>query len=146
MLLIHCPYCQEDRAELEFRNGDEAHIIRPENIAEISDADRKTLSTALGIREGRAEIYDMKGNSWGAGTQVHGRLMEYTRSGSEYAKVFRSASTGEVLARWDEKGREVTVGVGDDGDGLVDVVEDDHAVVEGEAQVGQAAVVRGRGG
>ncbi len=33
------------------------------------------------------------------------------------------------------------MGVGDDGDGLVDVVEDDHAVVEGEAQVGQAAVV-----
>ena len=37
MLLIHCPYCQEDRAELEFRNGDEAHILRPENITEISD-------------------------------------------------------------------------------------------------------------
>jgi sarcosine oxidase, subunit delta len=37
MLLIHCPYCQEDRAELEFRNGDEAHILRPKNITEISD-------------------------------------------------------------------------------------------------------------
>ena len=37
MLLIHCPYCQEDRAELEFRIGDEAHILRPENITEISD-------------------------------------------------------------------------------------------------------------
>jgi sarcosine oxidase subunit delta len=39
MLLIHCPYCNEERPELEFRNGDEAHIIRPENIAEISDAE-----------------------------------------------------------------------------------------------------------
>ena len=37
MLLIHCPYCEEDRPELEFRNAGEAHIARPENIAEISD-------------------------------------------------------------------------------------------------------------
>jgi sarcosine oxidase subunit delta len=37
MLLIHCPYCDEDRPELEFRNAGEAHIARPENIAEISD-------------------------------------------------------------------------------------------------------------
>ena len=39
MLLIHCPYCDEDRPELEFRNAGEAHIARPENIAEISDED-----------------------------------------------------------------------------------------------------------
>jgi len=38
----------------------------------------------------------------------------------------------------------IDVGVGHGGDRLVDVVEDDHAVVEGEAEVGQAAVVRGR--
>ena len=37
MLLIHCPYCREDRPELEFRNAGEAHIARPENMAEISD-------------------------------------------------------------------------------------------------------------
>lgn len=37
MLLIHCPYCQEERPELEFRNTGEAHIVRPANIAEISD-------------------------------------------------------------------------------------------------------------
>ncbi|MFB2550297.1 sarcosine oxidase subunit delta [Ensifer soli] len=37
MLLIHCPYCEEDRSELEFRAAGEAHIARPENIAEISD-------------------------------------------------------------------------------------------------------------
>ena len=29
MLLIHCPYCDEDRPELEFRNAGEAHIARP---------------------------------------------------------------------------------------------------------------------
>lgn len=37
MLLIHCPYCQEERPELEFRNAGEAHIERPKNIAAISD-------------------------------------------------------------------------------------------------------------
>ncbi|WP_425417113.1 sarcosine oxidase subunit delta [Oricola indica] len=37
MLLIHCPYCGEERPELEFRHAGEAHIARPENIAEISD-------------------------------------------------------------------------------------------------------------
>ena len=35
----------------------------------------------------------------------------------------------------------IDVGVGHGRDRLVDVVEDDHAVVEGEAEVGQAAVV-----
>jgi sarcosine oxidase subunit delta len=39
MLLIHCPYCEEDRPELEFHGAGEAHIVRPRNIAEISDAD-----------------------------------------------------------------------------------------------------------
>ncbi len=39
MLLISCPYCLEDRPELEFRNGEEAHIDRPANIAEVSDED-----------------------------------------------------------------------------------------------------------
>jgi sarcosine oxidase subunit delta len=37
MLLIHCPYCEEDRPELEFRNAGEAHIARPQNITGISD-------------------------------------------------------------------------------------------------------------
>ena len=37
MLLIHCPYCQEERSELEFHSAGEAHIARPENIASISD-------------------------------------------------------------------------------------------------------------
>jgi sarcosine oxidase subunit delta len=37
MLLIHCPYCQEDRSELEFRGSGDAHIDRPLDIAAISD-------------------------------------------------------------------------------------------------------------
>ncbi len=39
MLLIFCPYCQEERPETEFRNGEEAHIVRPANFSEISDAE-----------------------------------------------------------------------------------------------------------
>ena len=38
----------------------------------------------------------------------------------------------------------IDVGMSDDGDGLVDVVEDDHAVVEGEAEIRQTAIVRRR--
>ena len=37
MLLIRCPYCEEDRWELEFRWAGEAHIARPENISGITD-------------------------------------------------------------------------------------------------------------
>ncbi|MBX5091320.1 sarcosine oxidase subunit delta [Rhizobium lentis] len=39
MLLIHCPYCQEERSELEFRGAGDAHIARPTDIASISDED-----------------------------------------------------------------------------------------------------------
>jgi sarcosine oxidase, subunit delta len=39
MLLIHCPYCEEDRPELEFRNMGEAHLVRAADLANQSDAD-----------------------------------------------------------------------------------------------------------
>lgn len=39
MLLIRCPYCEEERPELEFRHAGEAHIARAPNLAEISDDD-----------------------------------------------------------------------------------------------------------
>ncbi len=38
MLLIHCPYCDEDRPELEFRHAGEAHVARPAG-ADVSDVD-----------------------------------------------------------------------------------------------------------
>ncbi len=37
MLLIRCPYCEEERPEIEFRGAGEAHIARPTNMTEISD-------------------------------------------------------------------------------------------------------------
>ncbi|SFJ81233.1 sarcosine oxidase subunit delta [Celeribacter neptunius] len=39
MLLIHCPYCDETLPELEFTYAGEAHIDRPENPSEQSDAE-----------------------------------------------------------------------------------------------------------
>jgi sarcosine oxidase subunit delta len=39
MLLIHCPYCGEDRPEIEFRHAGEAHIARSRTIIETSDED-----------------------------------------------------------------------------------------------------------
>ena len=37
MLLIRCPYCEQDRPELEFRNMGEAHIARPAFSEAITD-------------------------------------------------------------------------------------------------------------
>ncbi len=41
MLEIHCPYCHEDRPEVEFSYAGEAHIERPngEESAKMSDAE-----------------------------------------------------------------------------------------------------------
>jgi sarcosine oxidase subunit beta len=37
MLLIPCPYCGENRPEIEFRNGGEAHVARPLDPSSQSD-------------------------------------------------------------------------------------------------------------
>jgi sarcosine oxidase, subunit delta len=39
MLLIHCPYCEQTRPEIEFRYGGEAHIARPADPSALSDAE-----------------------------------------------------------------------------------------------------------
>ena len=39
MLLIHCPYCEMDRPELEFRYGGEAHVARPSDPMATGDQD-----------------------------------------------------------------------------------------------------------
>ncbi len=43
MLLIHCPYCKDDRPELEFSNAGEAHIVRPTNMSDISDTEFEAM-------------------------------------------------------------------------------------------------------
>ncbi|GGB88447.1 sarcosine oxidase subunit delta [Novosphingobium endophyticum] len=37
MLLIHCPYCDEKRPEIEFAYGGEAHIARPHDPSTLND-------------------------------------------------------------------------------------------------------------
>jgi sarcosine oxidase, subunit delta len=37
MLLIHCPYCELERPELEFSYAGEAHIARPLDPSALSD-------------------------------------------------------------------------------------------------------------
>lgn len=37
MILIHCPYCDEKRPELEFSYAGEAHVARPKNPDALSD-------------------------------------------------------------------------------------------------------------
>jgi len=37
MLLIHCPYCNDERPELEFSYAGEAHIARPEAPSSLTD-------------------------------------------------------------------------------------------------------------
>jgi sarcosine oxidase subunit delta len=39
MLLIHCPYCEEARPEVEFVYGGEAHIARPTDPSTYSDGE-----------------------------------------------------------------------------------------------------------
>ncbi|MFD2236919.1 sarcosine oxidase subunit delta [Aureimonas populi] len=37
MLLIRCPYCDEDRPEVEFAYAGEAHVARPADPSALSD-------------------------------------------------------------------------------------------------------------
>ena len=37
MLLIRCPYCEQDLPELEFTYAGEAHIARPQDPSTLSD-------------------------------------------------------------------------------------------------------------
>ena len=39
MILIHCPYCDEQRPELEFAYAGEAHIARPADPSTLTDAE-----------------------------------------------------------------------------------------------------------
>ena len=63
MLLINCPYCEEERPELEFRHAGEAHIARPTDMAEISD---EAFETFFFIRG------NPKGLVWERWRHVHG--------------------------------------------------------------------------
>ena len=43
MIQIHCPYCREDRPEVEFSYGGQAHIARPADPSALDDAQWETF-------------------------------------------------------------------------------------------------------
>ncbi len=63
MLLIRCPYCEEERPELEFRNVGEAHVARSSDLANVSDEDFEKF---LYIRE------NPKGVNYERWRHIHG--------------------------------------------------------------------------
>ena len=63
MLLIRCPYCEEERPELEFRNMGQAHVVRSVDIANQSEEDFEKF---LYIRE------NPKGVNFERWRHVHG--------------------------------------------------------------------------
>lgn len=63
MLLIRCPYCEEDRPELEFRHAGEAHLVRPTAAEEVDD---ETFEAFLFLRD------NPKGPTFERWRHVHG--------------------------------------------------------------------------
>ncbi|MEM7302392.1 MAG: sarcosine oxidase subunit delta [Pseudomonadota bacterium] len=63
MLLIRCPYCEQDLPELEFANAGEAHVVRSSDMVGLSDEEFETF---FFIRE------NPKGISFERWRHVHG--------------------------------------------------------------------------
>ena len=70
MLLIRCPYCEEERPELEFRNAGEAHVARPADPATYDGGALRLLG-----RDGEASVRPAAGS---AVLYVTGQLHEVT--------------------------------------------------------------------
>ena len=80
MLLIKCPFCGE-RDETEFHYGGEAHIARPENPDELSDAEW-------------AEYVFMRTNVKG----VHKERWVHSDGCRKWFNVARNTATNEIVA------------------------------------------------
>ena len=85
MLLIHCPYCEEERPELEFANAGEAHIVRPKNMDKMSDEEFEDM---FFIRE------NPKGLSFERWRHAHGcgRFFNAIRStvSDKFLKIYKA--------------------------------------------------------
>ena len=87
MFLIHCPYCDERRPEIEFAYGGEAHIARPLDPAgqsdeEIVKAAAKHLKASYARNEMPAP--DMECQLLYVIVAVHVRLGEFTEAQSYF--------------------------------------------------------------
>ena len=83
MLLIHCPYCDEDLPELEFAYGGEAHIARPADPSAVSD-------------DGWAAYLYLRTNAKG----VHAERWRHTRGCGRFFNALRDTTTDRFLATY----------------------------------------------
>ena len=83
MLLIPCPYCQMERPEIEFRHAGEAHLARPADPMEISDA-------------AWAEFLYMRANSKG----LHAERWRHIHGCGRYFNAVRDTVSDKILATY----------------------------------------------
>ncbi|MEM6846644.1 MAG: sarcosine oxidase subunit delta [Pseudomonadota bacterium] len=80
MLLIYCPYCEEERPEAEFTYAGQAHIVRPENPSDMSDDEF-------------AAFLFMRDNPKG----VHAERWRHTHGCGRFFNVLRDTITDKIL-------------------------------------------------
>ncbi|MBW3096357.1 sarcosine oxidase subunit delta [Pseudohoeflea coraliihabitans] len=99
MLLIACPYCGEERPELEFRHAGEAHVARPDPIAEIDDA---AFEAFFFLRD------NPKGLIWERWRHVHGcgRFFNAVRDtvSDRFITTYKAGEVRREVVRDDEGG------------------------------------------
>ena len=82
MLLINCPYCGP-RPELEFAYGGQAHLARPEQPGQLSDADW-------------AGYLYLRANTRG----VHAERWRHIRGCARYFNALRDTRTDRFVATY----------------------------------------------
>ncbi len=80
MFLIHCPYCDEQRAEEEFHPSGEAHIARPEDPTKCTD-------------QQWGEYLFFRKNPRG----LHRELWQHTAGCRKYFNIKRNTETYEII-------------------------------------------------
>lgn len=92
MLLIRCPYCEEDRPELEFRHAGEAHLVRPTAADEVGD---EAFEAFLFLRD------NPKGRTFERWRHVHGcgRLFNAVRDtvSDRFVVTYKAGEARPVL-------------------------------------------------
>jgi len=107
MLLIHCPYCEEERPEIEFRNAGEAHIARPTSITAETDDDFEKF---LFIRSNpKGVIYERWRHMHGCARffnavrdTVSDRFIKTYRAGEPKPEIVAAANTNVVGRKADK--------------------------------------------
>lgn len=83
MLLIHCPYCQKERPEIEFSYAGQAHLIRPADPSNVND-------------EEWAEYLFVRENKRGP----HSERWVHTHGCARYFNAVRDTVTDKFLATY----------------------------------------------